>query len=182
MSKYIQWRLSTLHIVSDWVLVFLMQWVTFNCIDFANVEFHSSNPWLRNVYELTLSKRINAVQNNCLKNQNKSSCIHKYVPIHLCAWNKMMSLRNDNQYRPFLYNCGLILFSYYLFYVKWKNLLKEEMIKTIKPYNINQICSNILTDNIWFITLYQTTLCGTKACSKRCVFPSKSSVFPFYLM
>ena len=102
-------------------ILFLMQWFTINCTDFANIKFHSSNPWLRNVYVIPLSKRINALENTCLKNQNKSSCIYKYVPIHLCAWNKMMSLRNANQYRSFC----IFLFSFYLLYGKWKNLFKQ---------------------------------------------------------
>ena len=154
-----------------------MQWITINCIDFPNIKFHSSNPWLHNVYVLPLSKRINAVENTCLKNQNKSSCIYKYVPIHLCAWNIMMSLRNANQYRSF---CIISFFHFICLMSNGKICVSNKWYK--QTYHINQICSNISTDHIWFITSYRMTLWGTKACSQRCFFPSKSSVFPFYLM
>ena len=59
----------------------------------------------------------------------------------------MLSLRNVNQYRSFW--GGLIIFSFYLPYVKEKNLFKKEIIETNgEPNHINQICSNILTDDI----------------------------------
>ena len=160
-----------------------MQWITINCVDFANIKFHSSNPWLHNVYVLTLSKESIPcrTQNTFLQNQNKSSCIYKYVTIHLLLGIKSWVCAMQT-------NTGLFDIIAVGFFFILSDLCRMKKICLSKKWwkqtgnHINQICSNIFTGDIWFITSYQMTLCGTKACSKRCFFPSKSSVFPFYLM
>ena len=61
-------------------ILFLMQWITINCVDFPNVKFHSCNPWLRNLYVLPLSKRINALQNTHLLKKSKQ--IKPYINMY----------------------------------------------------------------------------------------------------